>query len=149
MVILALAALPLLGGGASKGEARPFKAKSVAYVTADYGPTYDVVMHGQATHLGKFEGQFLGVQWYPEGEDGPANVGSGTLIAANRDSVTIHMVDYLFYMDESLAVCHGTYDITGGTSHFSNASGHGTYIAVFDFTGANPPEFTFDGTIVY
>jgi hypothetical protein len=149
MVLLALAALPLLGGGASAGKARPFKASSVACVTADYGPTYDVVMYGQATHLGKFEGQFLGVQYFPDGPEGPSNVGSGTLTAANGDSVTIDMVDYPYDSDESIGVAHGTYVITGGTGRFLNALGHGSYIAVIDFTGTNPPEFTFGGTIVY
>ena len=148
MVILALAALPL-AGGVGGSQARPFKAKSVAYVTADYGPTYDVVMCGQATHLGNFKGQFPGIQYFPEGPDGPANVGDGTLTAANGDSVTIHMVDYPFYMDESIAVAHGTYDIKRGTGRFLHASGHGSYIGVIDLTNLNPPEFTFEGTIVY
>jgi len=148
MVFLALAALPLAGdvGGS---QARPFKAKSVAYVTADYGPTYDVDMDGQATDLGNFKGQFLGIQYFPEGPDGPSNVGSGTLTAANGDSVTIHTVDYPYDSDESIGVVHGTYVITGGTGRFLNASGHGSYVAVFDFSYITPPEFTFAGTIVF
>jgi hypothetical protein len=149
MVLLTLAALPLLGGGASPGKARPFKASSVAYVTADNGPSYDVVMYGQATHLGKFKGQFLGVQYFPEGPEGPSNVGSGTLTAANGDSVTIDMVDYPYDSDGSIGVAHGTYVITGGTGRFLNASGHGSYVAVIDFTYITPPVFTFDGSIVY
>ena len=148
MVLLALAALPL-AAGVKAGKARPFKAQSLAYVTADYGPTYDVVMCGQATHLGDFKGQFLGIQYFPEGPYGPANVGDGTLTAANRDSVTIHMVDYPAYMDENIAVAEGTYAITGGTGRFLNASGHGSYIGIVDLTYLNPPEFTFDGTIVW
>lgn len=149
MVLLTLAALPLLGGGASTGKARPFKAQSVVYVTEDRGTEYDAVMYGEAAHLGKFAGQFFNIQFLPEGPDGPANVGSGTLTAANRDTVTIDMMDYLAYMDESIAICDGTYDITGGSGRFLNASGQGSYVGIVDFTGANPPMFTFDGTIVY
>ena len=154
VVILALVALPLLGGGASKGKARPFQAKSVGHITADYYPenTYDLVMNGQATHLGKFELPLLGILWQPQGPRGPWNVSSGTLIAANGDSVNIHMEDYFHHFDDSIgAVLHGTYVITGGTGRFLNASGTGSYIAIVDVIHFNPPitTFSFDGTIVY
>ncbi len=148
MALLALAALPL-AAGVKAGKARPFQAKSIVYITEDRVTEYDAVMYGQATHLGKFKGQLLGIQYFPEGPDGPANVGDGTLTAAKGDSVTIHMVDYPAYMDESVAVVQGTYDITGGTGRFLHASGHGSYIGIIDLTYLNPPEFIFDGPIVY
>jgi hypothetical protein len=147
MVLLALAALPLAGGVGS-GKARPFKAKSIVCVIDQAANPYEAVMYGQATHLGKFVGQFPSIQ-FSDAPEGPANEGTGILIAANGDSVTIHMVDYLVYMDESIAVCQGTYDIAGGTGRFLNASGHGSYTAIVELTNANPPEFTFDGTMVY
>jgi len=157
IVLLALAALPLLGGGASKGKARPFQAKSVGHITAEYltadSYTYDFVMNGQATHLGKFELPLLGIQWlFPVEPPDPANISSGTLIAANGDSVNIHMEDYFHHFDDSIgAVLHGTYVITGGTGRFLNASGTGSYIAIVDVIHFNPPitTFSFDGTIVY
>ncbi len=148
LVFLALAALPL-AGGVGGAKSRPFKAKSVVYITADYGPTYDAVMYGEVTHLGNFQGEFLGIKYFPDGPNGPSNVGSGTLTAANRDEVTIDMVDYPVYADDYIAVAEGTYVITGGTGRFLHGSGHGSYVGVIDLTYVNPPEFTFDGTIVY
>ncbi len=153
MVLLTLAALPLLGGGASTGKARPFQAKSVGYIVADYGSTYDFAMDGQATHLGTFGCQFSGIQWlFPEEPGDPANIADGTLLAANGDSVNAHMEDYFHHFDDRLgAVVYGTYVITGGTGRFLNASGTGSYIGIVDVIHYNPPitTFTFDGNIVY
>jgi hypothetical protein len=148
VLLLALAALPL-AGGVSGSKARPFKANSIVYVTEDRGADYDADMYGEATHLGKFEGQFLKVQFLPDGPAGPANVGSGKLTAANGDKVNLDMVDYLVYLDEFIAICDGTYVIQGGSGRFLNASGHESYVGIVYFSNFNPPEFTFEGTIVY
>jgi hypothetical protein len=151
LVLLALATLSLAGGVG--GKARPFKAESRGYITADYWFTYDFFMSGHATHLGRFECQFLGIQWlFPEEPGDPCNIADGTLIAANGDSVNVHMEDYYDHFDDSLgAVANGTYVITGGTGRFLNASGTGSFIAIIDVFSSDPPEtsFTFDGTIVY
>jgi hypothetical protein len=154
VVLLVLAALPL-AGGVGTGKARPFQARSVGYILADnteINGTYDFVMNGQATHLGRFELQLLGILWFPEGPEGPMNVSSGSMIAANGDSVNIHMVDYFDHFDDSLGVvARGTYAITGGTGRFANASGTGSYIAIVDVIHFLAPitTFAFDGTVVF
>ena len=124
ILILALAALPMAGAVAG-GKARPFKAASVGYILVDYGNTYDFVMNGQATHLGEFELQLLGILWLnPVNPGDPANVSSGSVIAANGDSVNLHMEDYFDHMDPSLgAVLYGTCVITEGTGRIGPPSG--------------------------
>jgi hypothetical protein len=156
IVFFSLVALPLAGGVAG-GKARPFKAHSIVYFSTESDPDYNAIMVGQATHLGMFEGRCI--SFYDENDpEGPSNWGSGVLLAAwtvgiittktkIQDNKTFTQLSLQNRTNIGAAV--GTYVITGGTGRFLNSSGQGTYIAVIDLTYSNPPEFTFDGTIVY
>jgi hypothetical protein len=124
---------------AQGGTARPFKGHAEGRVVAQIPPNQLVVNYtGRASHLGKFtrtENLFLN----------PDGTFTGTIVftAANGDQLRLNLSGRFVSPTEAV----GTYDFTGGTGRFSDATGHAT------FRATTPDgiivEATFEGTISY
>ncbi len=136
------AALPLSAAARAATADRPFKGHASGAIVSFPDPmlgTPGVAKYtGQATHLGRFtrtEYFFLGAH--------NEVFGSMVYTAANGDHLYLDF-DGLFI---SPTTAQGTYEFTGGTGRFRNATGTATFEAVLGAGGH--VEATFDGSIQY
>jgi hypothetical protein len=104
---------------------------------------------GEATHLGQFVWSDVEYADFAAIPGGVAVTGTFTMTAANGDALygTLKTVGY-FDADGNLVI-HGTYEFTGGTGRFVNASGSGDIDAIAYLSPGLPFEGTIDGTIDY
>jgi hypothetical protein len=123
------------------GKTVPFRGHADATVTA-FDPQPDgvhvtTVGTGEATHLGRCDRE----------EDlvlnGPAIDGTITFVSKHGDELYAHVTGA--FGPEGTA--SGTYEITGGTGRFANATGNAEWIAVTS-DGVHF-SITFEGTISY
>lgn len=152
VALFSLAMLLSVTGDVPAGELRPFKGR----VTATWdnvllgftpgGATFEGA--GQVTHMGKTEQEgtlFLGEL----GDDLTApGYGSVTITAANGDQVSF---DYVGILDAVTGEGIGTFEFTGGTGRFADATGSGTFYAVIDLSvpEGQPMSVELDGEIDY
>src|SRR5262245_2203110 len=142
-VIVALAvAVP-----ASVASAKPFKAKLDGTAHLSPGPAPNQLLNhetgeGNATHLGKFQWEDDELATFTS-ETHVVVVGTFTMTAANGDKVFGVLSTEGDLVDGALVIS-GTYQVTGGTGRFLNATGSGDLDAVAD---PGPP-FGFSGTFL-
>ncbi len=137
-------------------NSRPFKGRVVATwdnVLAALPPTSLARFNGtsQMTHMGN-AAQSGTLTLTPNGS--PVlfpGQGSVTITAANGDTVTFDYSGILKILNPATGEGAGTFNITGGTGRFANASGGGTFYAVIDLSQSpnQPMTVVLDGQISY
>jgi hypothetical protein len=133
---------------------RPFKARLAG--NAQLSPTDDPCTmrndengEGQATHLGHFTWKSVELVNFCTVPGGVAVEASFTMTAANGDLLfgtyeTVGLVDESGNLD-----IHGSFEFTGGTGRFSDATGSGDLDAIAMLSPGLPFSGTFKGTIDY
>ena len=147
-----LAVALLIGSGSLRAEDEvPFKGDAVSqYVGEDvngiFVTAYWEIVSGNITHLGKVTGE-AEVYWMQiQPEPDPIYIPLGAsivLVAANGDE--LHLEHTPDYWDPSTSTAYSTYEITGGTGRFADATGSGTTTA----SGYGTVTNTWNGTIEY
>jgi hypothetical protein len=157
--LLTLAAVLLNGANLANGnvalaEQRPFKARldGNAHLSETGDPCImrnDETGEGEATHLGRFTWSSVEFVDFCAIEDGVVVEGSFTMTAANGDQLfgTYETVG-LFGEDGNLHI-EGTFEFTGGTGRFSDATGSGDLDALAFLSPGLPFIGHFEGTIDY
>jgi len=125
---------------ASHSVTLPFRAMGVPLsVTARPDGKIQIIAQGRATHLGLYTA-FAVITNIPQGPGEPPKFeGVITMVAANGDQLDFH---YFGVTTQILPIREGegTYEITGGTGRFAEASGQGAFASHNNMT-------VFDGTI--
>ena len=141
-LVTALGAMP-----AFAGDAKPFAGVFTGNVAfTPTGATYQG--SGTANHLGATAIAGVVVPVGPASCDGFAAQQTITLTAANGDELHIFVVDDSCFESEVQIHGVGTFEVTGGTGRFANATGAGTFdgLARLDLGTVN---ITLNGTITY
>ncbi len=95
---------------------------------------------GLASHMGDslFNGEALSCAG--------KQIGDGTLIAANGDTLTVHTESTSIVMDgKGHIIGDGWYLITSGTGRFANVTGEGTFHVFVYLSGLQPNDLWFEG----
>lgn len=102
---------------------------------------------GNASHMGKIEGQFNHCINPFAGDN--LTDGAGAIIAANGDEVHV-AYEGTITRSGGQSFVEGTFTISGGTGRFDGASGSGILTAVQELVPPTYPGFaSFEGVIVY
>jgi hypothetical protein len=155
--VLALAAACSVGAMAltpdvAAAQALPFKASVTgnAHLSPTDNPCVlrnDETGMGNATYLGLFtwaDTEFADFCAIP---GGVAVVGTFTMTAANGDKLYGSFTSVGHFADPVTLVVHGTYQFTGGTGRFADATGSGDIDASAFLSPGLPFEGTLTGTI--
>jgi hypothetical protein len=145
IVVMALAAMPAVAQ-----EQLPFSG-TYSGTVAFTGPTSAALQgSGTASHLGKstMVGTVQVVGPASSCSDGFAAQLMITLTAANGDQLFLVVTDESCQVAPGMFEGTGTYEITGGTGRFADATGSGTFDGRGDFTTGTFIQ-TFDGTISF
>jgi len=139
LAALAIAVISLVAPAVLAAD-RPFKGHaSGAIVALDPSTGAGVAQYtGQATHLGRF----TRIEYFQL--DGAGGIsGTMAITAANGDQLDLDF-DGQFISPTTVV---GTYEFTGGTGRFSDATGTADFTAVLDDLGR--VEVVFDGSLQY
>jgi hypothetical protein len=153
LVVLAVGGIALTPSRVA-AEELPFKASLTG--NAHLSPTDDpsVLRNdetgvGNATHLGLFTWADTEFADFDEVPGGVAVVASFTMTAANGDQLFGTFTSTGYFADAETLVIHGSYEFTGGTGRFSDATGSGDIDASAFLSPGLPFEGTLTGTIDY
>ena len=144
---LLAADIAVLGGGCPAELTGEVASVSDAHKNHDHlvpikgfggGSGIDNTLYGNASHLGAYTGSYvLGIPIPGTDDDGNSILTfdqSGELVAANGDSITFDGTCTV-YVAGFVGPAKCTYDITGGTGRFENASGYLDLSAVLEADG--------------
>jgi hypothetical protein len=152
-VVLSVGAV-VLTPAVGSAEERPFKASLTG--NAHLSPTDDpsVLRNdetgvGTATHLGLFTWTEIEFADFDEIPGGVAVVASFTMTAANGDRLYGTFTSSGYFADAETLVIQGSYQLTGGTGRFADATGSGDIDASAFLSPGLPFEGTLTGTIDY
>ena len=151
-LIMALLLATSFTGIASAEAPVPFKAYYPVYAAADFDPVCGCMQQsftpggdGIASHMGL--SQFHGTARIWPG-DPMIQKGTGTLIAANGDILTVYYEGTASVIDAGQhIIADGWYIVTGGSGRFEGVTGEGTY-HVYVYTSGEPPnDLSFTGVL--
>jgi len=135
-------------------QVRPFKASLTG--NAHLSPTGDPCVlrndetgAGNATHLGQFTWADIEYADFCAIPGGVGVVATFTMTAANGDNLYGEFTSVGHFADAATLVIHGSYQFTGGTGRFADATGSGDIDASAFLSPGLPFEGTFSGTIDY
>jgi hypothetical protein len=138
----------------SSAEEVPFKASLTgnAHLSLTDDPSVlrnDETGVGTATHLGLFTWADIEFADFDEVPRGVAVVASFNMTAANGDQLFGTFTSTGYFADAQTLVIHGSYEFTGGTGRFTEATGSGDIDASAFLSPGLPFEGTLTGTIDY
>ncbi|CAN5390546.1 hypothetical protein BH23CHL1_BH23CHL1_14050 [soil metagenome] len=145
-LIAAVAMMAVATPVAARQQQVPFKARYAGTQEITSGPpilNFNLVVAGNATHLGKF----TGVQHHVVDVNNPLEFSDGTYTfsAANGDTIFGGYFGHVEPLPNGDVIFHGAWSIEGGTGRFNDATGGGSA------TGLGHSDLTFtlelDGTI--
>lgn len=157
--LLALTVAFAVGGmtlspAVARANDRPFKASLTG--NAHLSPTDDPLVQrndetgaGKATHLGRFTWEDVEYADFGAIPGGVAVVATFTMTAANGDRLFGKFTSTGELADATTLVIHGTFEFTGGTGRFADATGGGDIDARAFLSPGLPFQGTLKGSIDY
>ena len=122
---------------------RPWKGVFNTALTANNHPCYETAGEGIISHMGKATTSSSYCFYNPYCTSGTTNT-----VAANGDEVHSTFDQCTVNIEYPIMYVEGTFQVTGGTGRFANASGSGTQSTVWNLE-THSGTTTVDGTIVY
>ena len=155
-LIMALLLATSFTGIASAKPLVPFKAYYPVYAAADFDPVCGCMQQsftpggdGIASHMGLSQFHGTAQIWLGDPPSDPMiQKGTGTLIAANGDILTVYYEGTASVIDAGQhIITDGWYIVTGGSGRFEGVTGEGTYHVYVYTSGELPNDLSFTGVL--